>query len=185
MKAKKGILYALSFLLLLGTVFRVGYEIELDGQKLPGVYAPRTVEEAENLARKAAEEICRGEEIPGYKLTPAVCVKYADPEKTDLPRLLLTSYEGVAELHQVYAGQSYLGLTSDPGIIWAIKEDYIAGGADYITATGYLTEEITVEPVLARAEDESTVTELSCALREASEVVYVRTMEDMAVYGKG
>lgn len=172
MKAKRSILFALSTLLIMGTVFRGGYRIELNGQTLPGVYAPDTVKKAESLARRAAEEICRGDESPGYTLKPAICLKYQ--ETPELTRQLLTSYEGVAELYAVYAGEELLGLTSDPGIIWAIREDYIAAGADYNTASAYLTKEISTKQVLSCPEYESSVIDLSRSLIECTDVVYVQ-----------
>lgn len=113
---KRGALCILSTLLLMATVFRPGVRVEVAGAVLPGVYAPAAVRKSAAAADRAAEEICRGEEAPSYRLHPVLCARYTAVDETELARTLLEAYDGVASLYAVYAGSERVGTTDDPGL---------------------------------------------------------------------
>jgi len=185
MQVKRGILYVLSGLALMATAFRFGYQIQIDGQALPGVYKPSEIRICTTRAEQAAQEICRGEAVPGYTLVPRLCVRYAQADLHDLTYTLTASYTDVATLYQVYAGKTYLGLTTSPDIIESIREDYLGQQADVFTTAVYLSQPITTRPVLSYRGAANTDMELSIALRQATEVICIQTPDDLAQYAKG
>lgn len=185
MGVKRGILYVLSGLALMTTVFRFGYQVRVDGQVLPGVYKPSDIRVCTARAEQAAQEICREETAPGYDLVPRLCVRYARPDLHDLTYTLTASYEGVVTLYQVYAGKTYLGLTTSPDIMESIREDYMGQQADVNTTAVYLSQPITTRAVLSYQGAANTDMELSAALREAAEVICIQTPDDLAHSAKG
>ena len=87
----------------------------------------------------------------------------------------------ICRLYEVSAGKERLGLAEDPYVMEPIKEDYLASGADEHTAAAYLSEAITTRPVLSCPEHADSPIQLSCALRESVDVIYIQTLDP----GKG
>lgn len=123
---KRSFLCVLSAFLLMGTLFRLGYQVEVDGEVLPGIYDPKTVKESARLASLAAEEICRGTEEPPFRLVPVLCARYTAAEDNALTRAMLEAYDGVSALYAVYSGQIRVGTTEDPGLPGTIYDERMA-----------------------------------------------------------
>ena len=92
---KRGILYCLCVLTLAAVVFHPGCRIQVGDRMLAGVYPRAQVRACAAEADRAAEEICRGEEAPGYTLVPVLCLRYDQAEDADLARAMLLSCDGV------------------------------------------------------------------------------------------
>lgn len=181
MGVKRGILYCLCVLTLAAVVFHPGCRIQVGDRMLAGVYPRAQVRACAAEADRAAEEICRGEEAPGYTLVPVLCLRYDQAEDADLARAMLLSCDGVERLYEVSAGKQRLGLAEDPYVMEPIKEDYLASGADEHTAAAYLSEAVTTRSVLSCPEHADSPIQLSRALRESVDVIYIQTLDP----GKG
>ncbi|MDY4105635.1 MAG: hypothetical protein SOY37_08660 [Oscillospiraceae bacterium] len=129
-------------------------------------------------AERAAEEICRTSDTPSYTLIPTFCLRYTQAQDIDLIRTLLLAREGVEWLYEISAGKQCLGRTEDPYVIEPIKEDYLASGADAHTAAAYLSEAITIRPVLSCPEFADSPIQLSRSLREHVDVIYIQIEDD-------
>lgn len=123
---KRGILCGLSALLLMAMLFRPGIRVEVNGTVLPEIYAPETARESAALADRAAEEICRAEEAPPYRLYPVFCARYTGTDGDSLARTLLTAYDGVTYLYAVYDGDKRVGTTDDPGLPETVYDEAAA-----------------------------------------------------------
>ena len=174
MRIKRGMLYCLCVLALGATAFRPGYRVEVAGQTLAGVYPRSQARRCAAEADRAAEEICRGDAGDGVTLVPVLCLRYTPAADADLARTMLLARPGVERLYEVSAGGQRLGLAEDPYVIEPIKEDYLASGADEHTAAAYLSEAVTVRPVLSCPEHATSPIQLSRALRETVDVVYIQ-----------
>lgn len=162
---KRGILCVLSALLVLGMLFRPGYQIEVDGEVLPGVYEPKTAKESARLAVRAAEEICREEERVPFRLLPVLCARYTEPEEDELTHAMLAAYDGVAVLYAVYVGQDRIGTTEDPGMPGTIYDERMAAQA----MTGARpVRPLTMKRVFTYPETVTGVMEMSRAMGQAA-----------------
>ncbi len=123
---KRGILCMLSALLLMGLMFRVGNQVEIRGELLPGVYDPAIVRQSAAAAERAAEEICRVEEALPFRVLPVLCARYTPVDGDALSRTMLEAYDGVAALYAVYAGDERIGTVDDPGLAGTIYDERMA-----------------------------------------------------------
>lgn len=165
---KRGILCILSALLLMTMMFRVGYQVEIGGQVLPGVFAPETVRRSAADAQRAAAEICRGEEDAPFRTLPVLCARYTPVDGAALTRAMLEAYDGVSALYAVYAGDERIGTTDDPGIVGTLYDERMAAQA--VMAPGArASRPVTVKRVFTCPECVTDAMELSKAL---GEVVY-------------
>lgn len=156
---KRGILCVFSALLLMAALFRLGYQVEVDGEVLPGVYDPKTAKKSARLAVRAAEEICREPEEAPFRLRPVLCARYTGEE--DLTRAMLEAYDGVSELYAVYAGGTRIGTTEDPGLPGTVYEERMASR----TMTGARPSgPLTLERVYTYPESVTGVMEMSQAM---------------------
>lgn len=160
---KRGVLCMLSALLLMATIFRPGVRVEVRGEVLPGVYAPSAVRESARLADRAAQEICRGEEAPPYRLHPVFCARYTAVDEGELTRTLLEAYDGVASLYAVYADQTRIGTTGDPGLPETVYDEHMAAWA---AAGGRQARGLRVERVYTYPEAAADGMELMNAIGE-------------------
>ena len=162
---KRGLLCILSALLLMGMLFRVGYQVEIRGEVLPGVYAPADVRQSAADARRAAEEICRETEEAPFRLRPVLCARHTPMDRAALTRTLLGAYEGVEAMYAVYAGETCIGLTADPGLPGTIYDERLAAQA----MTGVRpSRSVTMKRVFTYPEAATGVMELSRAMGEAA-----------------
>ena len=162
---KRGLLCILSALLLMGMLFRVGYQVEIRGEVLPGVYAPADVRQSAADARRAAEEICRETEEAPFRLLPVLCARHTPMDRAALTRTLLGAYEGVEAMYAVYAGETCIGLTADPGLPGTIYDERLAAQA----MTGVRpSRSVTRKRVFTYPEAATGVMELSRAMGEAA-----------------
>lgn len=126
---KRGILCIISALLLMGLMFRVGDQVEIGGEVLPGVYDPAVVRQSAADAKRAAEEICRDEESPPFRVLPVLCARYTPIDGTALTRAMLEAYDGVTALYAVYAGDDRIGTVDDPGLVGTVYDERMAAQA--------------------------------------------------------
>lgn len=166
---KRGLLCILSALLVMGTLFRVGYQVEVRGEVLPGVYAPEDARQSAADARRAAEEICREAEDAPFRLLPVLCARYTPADRASLTRTMLGAYDGVEAMYAVYAGGDCIGITEDPGLPGTIYDERLAAPA---MAGARLSLPLTMKKVFTYPGAESDGMELSRALGEAADVVW-------------
>lgn len=87
-------------LLAAACTLRLGYRIELNGEPVPGVYSVASALECTRAVQQAAEEICRGAAEPPFQLIPVICLDYAELDRRELCRTLLSGYEGVTARYE-------------------------------------------------------------------------------------
>lgn len=170
---KRGILCILSVFLLMAELFHVGYQVEINGQALPGIYAPAVARQSAREVRRAAEEICRENTREPFRLRPVLCLRYTQTDGETLAQTMLEAYDGVSSLYAVCIGNARIGLTADPSLIGAIQEDYFTSNLTSYTDAVRLSEPIRIHPVLSYTGAETPQIELSRSLRETAEMVPV------------
>lgn len=185
MAKKRAFLIILCGLTLMATALRFGYQVRVDGEILPGVYPPSVVRRCERQARQAAEEIARQPGQAGYTLIPTLCRQYARDGEQELARVMAASYDGVVTLYAAWAGDTYLGLTRSPDILYALEEEYLAQAAPPEVSAVYLSLPLSTRPVLSYPGAETDDMEVSAALRRAAQVLSVQDPNRLGLSAKG
>jgi len=168
-RVKRSILCIASVLVLMAAVFRMGCQVEIGGQVLPGVYDPAIARRSAQAAGYAAEEICRENEAPPFRLRPVLCARYTPVDEDALARAMLSEYEGVSVLYAVYAGETRIGTTADPGMAGTLYEERMAAQT-VMAADAPVSRPVTMKKVFTYPECVTDAMEMSRALGEATEV---------------
>ena len=129
MKNRKGLLCILLSILFMGTVFRPGYRIVLNGKALPGIYEPELTLRCNTAVTRAAEEITRTREEAPYTLVPVLCLQHTDADEQQLWGILLDSYEGVVKLYEVSMNGHPIGTVANLRELYLMKNDYFPAWA--------------------------------------------------------
>ena len=149
MKHFRKYLFMLLIPVLMGTLFRPGCRIIVNGTALPGIYDPVVAARCGEMALRSAEEITRTQAQPPFTLVPVLCLQQDTTDETLLYHVLLESFEGVEKLYAVSANGVPVGLVPRIADVIALRRQYPRHTISFTQTYSYPGAESSMEQVRA------------------------------------
>ena len=170
---KKLILLTAALCLFVASNLTLCCRAELDGTMLEGFYSPETLQCAEEAARSAAEEICRGEaHLPGIRRHYTLRLNPALGKAAEVSDALLLSAPEIISGVNVYVKGVRLGRIESAPALNERLERFILGQKPSWAVSGTIPDPVLIKQEYTRTGALTTLDDMALLVSGMSPVMY-------------